>query len=262
MIIKEEVKKILPFKNLENIFVVADFDRTITDGSSKTSWAILASSKLVSPSYEQERNELYKKYQPIEVDNSLPLDYRMKMVEEWFKKHFELIINYKIKEEIFYKAAASPEIMKFRTGAKEFIEYLYQNNIPLVIISAGIGNFIEEFLKLNNCYYDNIYICSNKIIFEDGVATRLSQNIIHSLNKNEVTLPLFVKEKLKNRKNVILLGDQVSDINMVDESKHNLVLKVGFLSCNDDKQLEALESNFDIVCKEDDDYNKLKDLLF
>ena len=32
MIIKNEIRKVLPIKDISNLFVVADFDRTITNG--------------------------------------------------------------------------------------------------------------------------------------------------------------------------------------------------------------------------------------
>lgn len=44
MIINSEIKSLLPIKDLDNVYVVTDFDRTITNGNSKTSWSILASS--------------------------------------------------------------------------------------------------------------------------------------------------------------------------------------------------------------------------
>ena len=112
----------------------------------------------------------------------------------------------------------------------------------------------------NNCYFDNVYISSNKIIFQNGIAVGVEDNIIHSLNKNEVSLPKYILEKLKDKNNVILLGDQLSDLNMVDSSKHNLVINIGFQS--DDYPLETLTSNYDIVCESKDDYIKLKNLLF
>ena len=45
----------------------------------------------------------------------------------------------------------------------------------------GGNNFEKENIN-------NIYISSNKIIFKDGIANGVDKNIIHSLNKNEVSL--------------------------------------------------------------------------
>jgi len=262
MFINENIKDLLPFKDFNNLYIVADFDRTITKGNSKTSWSILANSALVPKAYVEERQALYDYYRPIEIDENMDFVLRSSLVKEWFKKHIELFIKYKTSEKVFETAATDLRVMEFRPGAKEFIEFLHKKEIPLIIISAGIGNFIESFLKHNNCFFDNIYISSNKIIFKDGIATGVDNNIIHSLNKNEVSLPAEISNKLQDRKNVILLGDQVSDLKMVDKKAHDFVLSVGFSTDEQSEHIEILKSNFDIVCELNDDYNSLKKILF
>ena len=260
MIINEKVKFMLPLKDLDNIYVVADFDRTITNGNSKTSWSILANSDLVPKSYIEERQALYDYYRPIEISDTIDINEKIQKMKEWYQKHIALFVKYKIREEIFEKAATDLRIMEFRHGAKEFVEFLHKNKVPLIIISAGVGNFIETFFKYNNCYYDNVYISSNRIIFKNRIAVGVEENIIHSLNKNEISLPESASKKLVDRNGVVLLGDQVSDLNMVHNSKHEFVINVGFQT--NDCPLEIMTSNFDIVCEKDDDYNKVKDILF
>lgn len=262
MFFRENIKDLLPLKDFNNIYVVADFDRTITKGNSKTSWSILANSNLVPKSYIEERQALYNYYRPIEIDENMDFELKSSLVKEWFRKHIELFVKYKTSEKVFETAATDLRVMEFRIGAKDFIKFLNENNIPLIIISAGIGNFIENFLKHNNCYLDNIYISSNKIIFKDGFAIGVDNNIIHSLNKNEVSLPEEILGKIQNRNNVILLGDQISDLKMVDKNAHDNVLSVGFMTDERQEQAEILKSNFDIVCELDDNYNDLKKLLF
>lgn len=262
MILNDKVKNQLPIIDFDNYYVVADFDRTITNGSSKTSWSILAGSDLVPQNYIEERDKLYKKYRPIELDETMDFDERSRLVSEWFFKHIELFIKYRISEEVFETAGRDLRIMEFRNGAKEFLEILYKMKVPVVIISAGIGNFIESFLRANDAYFDNIYISSNRIIFEDGYAVGVGDNIIHSLNKNEVSLPENVKEVIKERKKVILLGDQISDLMMIDEKIHKDVLKVGFYSTRSEVSVSEFEKKFDIVCLDDDNYNNLTDIFF
>lgn len=265
MYIKDFVKELLPIQDFNNLYVVADFDRTITSGSSLTSWSVLADTDLVPEEYSVERHRLYDIYRPIEVDNSLPFDYRMKMMSKWFRAHIELFVKYKMTEEVFEKAATNLRVMEFRTGAQEFLTFLWKNKIPLIIISAGIGNFIEAFLKKYNCYFDNIYVSSNKILFENGIAIGVGKNIIHSFNKNEVSLPPEIANKLKGRNQVLLLGDQTSDLNMVDKNSHDSVITIGFEPddpndpCN---SLEDFQAGFDIVCEPHENYNDLKKILF
>ena len=254
MYIKDSIKKILPIQDLDNLYVVADFDRTITSGSSLTSWSVLADTDLVPKEYSVERHRLYDIYRPIEVDTSLSFDYRMKMMSE-----------YKMTEEVFKKAATDLRVMEFRKGAQEFLTFLWENRIPLIIISAGIGNFIEAFLKKYNYYFDNIYVSSNKILFENGVAVGVGKNIIHSFNKNEVSLPPEITSKLKDRNQVLLLGDQTSDLNMVDKNLHDNVITIGFEPddpndpCNSPEDFQA---SFDLVCEPHENYNDLKKILF
>ena len=73
MIINLKVKDNLPIYNL---YVVVNFDRTITNGSSP----ILANSNLVSKTYV-----LYGFYRSIEV-----IDYscKLRLMKECFQKHF------------------------------------------------------------------------------------------------------------------------------------------------------------------------------
>ena len=260
MIINPKVKENLPIHNLDNLYVVADFDRTITNGSSKTSWSILANSDLVPKSYVSERQTLYDYYRPIEVSDTVDYSYKLRMMKEWFQKHIELFVKYQISKEVFDEAATNLRIMEFRPYAREFIEFLHKNNVPLIIISAGIGNFIESFLEHNNCNFDNIYISSNKIIFKDGIAVGVGDNIIHIFNKNEVSLPNDILEKIKIRDNVLLLGDQVSYLNMVNRNDHNFVISIGFLTPDSSK--DTMASNYDIVCEESDNYDDVKKLVF
>lgn len=242
--------------------MIADFNRTITTGDSQTAWSILATSNLVSQSYIDDRQTLYNKYRPIEIDNTLPLDYRIKMMKEWFQKHLELFVKHQTKEDIFEAAVNTLDVMKFRPGAKEFLEFLHQNNIPLIIISAGISNLINLSLKHNNCDFDNIYICSNELIFENNIASEIGKNIIHPLNKLDYALPSKVMEKLQNRNKLLILGDKPNDLTVVNPNDFDFALSVGFVTNKNKNKPEELQSHFDIICEENDNYFNLKQLLF
>ncbi len=260
MIVNNNIKENLPI-DWNSFYVVADFDGTITTDASMTSWSILSKSPKVPKEYVADRNEYYNHYRPIEIDESLDLEEKKRLMKEWYQKHIELFIKYKIKEDLFIEAAKDIRVMNFRPGAKEFIDFLHEHNIPLIIISAGIGNFIECFLLNNNCYYDNIYISSNKILFDNKIANGVGQNIIHSLNKNEVSLPNEIKATLKNRSNVLLLGNLKGDLLMVDKEKHNKVITVCFQEEETRPFVNEYKKLFDIIVEENEDYYTLKKVL-
>lgn len=244
-----------------SIHILTDFDRTITVGNSDSSWSILSKSNLVPKGYVEERQALFNYYRPYEIDESLDYKIKNKLMTEWWDKDINLLIKYKFSETIINEAAKNSRVMKFRNGAKEFLENMRDRNIPIIIISAGIGNFIEQFLNNNGCNFDNIYIVSNFIKFENGIAVGVSDNIIHSLNKNEVSLPKKIMQLVLDRPNIILLGDSISDIKMAQEEKRNNALKIGFLEEKIEENRKYFEEQFDVVCTDDTDYNDLSKKL-
>jgi len=239
------------------IRVLTDFDRTITVGNSDSSWSVLSKSDLVPREYVSERQALYNYYRPFEIDEKLDYETKNKLMIEWWNKHISLFIKYRLQESVINDAARNLRVMSFRDGAKEFLESMKNRNIPVIIISAGIGNFIEQFLIKNDCNYDNIYIISNFIKFENGIAVGVCENVIHSLNKNEVSLPQNIKDLIKNRKNIILLGDSISDVRMANEKDRESALKIGFLDENIDENKPYFENSFDVVCTNNTTYTEL-----
>lgn len=244
----------------ESIHILTDFDRTITVGNSDSSWSILSKSNLVPKEYVKERQKLFEYYRPFEIDATLDYETKNKLMSEWWNKHISLFIKYKLSEKVINDAAKNLRIMAFRKGAKQLLKSLNDRKIPVIIISAGIGNFIKQFLIQNGCDFDNIFIISNFIKFENGIAIGVSENIIHSLNKNEVSLPDDVKKLLSTRPNIILLGDSISDLRMAKEESRKNALKIGFLEENIEQNRSFFENKFDIVC-ENSSYEELKKQL-
>ncbi len=247
--------------NKDNIHILADFDRTLTVGESVSSWGILSSGGFLSPKYCEERQKLYEKYRPIEIDENLPFEEKNRLMIEWWTQHINLLVKYKLTEETIVEATKDIKVMKFRDGAVDFLGYLYENNIPVIIMSAGVGNFIEQFLHNNNCYFSNIYIISNFIKFENGVAVGIESDIIHSLNKREDLLPEDIKERIKDRPNVILLGDQIGDTTMIAENKKENTLKIGFCEEKVEENIKYFNEVYDVVCTDKVNFNQLRDEL-
>jgi cytosolic 5'-nucleotidase 3 len=119
-------------------------------------------------------------------------------------------------------------------------------------------------LKKEELFYPNIHIITNIFEFDaNGNAIKISTPHIHSLNKDEAAVrnyPFY--EKLKNRKNVILLGDSIGDIEMTNGIMPSNVLKIGFLNEKvDDKTKLAYENSYDVLITEDKDMNFINEFL-
>lgn len=246
--------------NKENVFIVLDFDKTITSFESKDSWDVCG--RLLGTEFTDKLNEYYQYYSPIEIDYNMDNLEKQKYMLEWYYKSINLYYEYKLTQDKL-KSSIKQSKIDFRQGAKEFLEEANKSNIPLVILSAGIGNIIEEFLKINGCYFDNMYIISNFIEFdENGNMKQFEDEMIHSLNKTiEGHLSNEMKEKIDQKQYGLLVGDLIDDKKMIPNNKKRDVITIGLLM--DDYNLKIYNENFDIVLdKEDATFENVEKLVF
>lgn len=238
--------------NEKNSYIITDFDRTLTSDESVDSWD--ASACKLGNKIKKEMSELYNIYRPIELDYKIPKEEKEIEMKKWYSECMKLYYRYGLSKEKLELSIKESKLI-FRKGAKEFLQMCISKGIPIIILSAGIGNVIEQFLKQNNCYSSNIYIISNFIEFDDmGKMKRFEDSkIIHTLNKNiNNQIPENFKCKLKNRKYKILFGDLVEDENMIRSKEWNRTLKIAFITENIKQNEKIYKDHFDILLTEKD----------
>lgn len=57
-----------------------------------------------------------------------------------------------------------------RDGYKVFFDHLEEQQVPLLIFSAGIGDVLEEVIQQNHVFHPNIHIISNYMDFDQAVS--------------------------------------------------------------------------------------------
>lgn len=249
-----------------NFYVVLDFDKTITLGNSSDSWAASANPQVVGEQMCKEMDELYNKYRPIEMDYNISKEEKEKQMKIWYSDCMDLYYKYNVTKEKMKKSIKISG-MKFRKGAKQFLVFMKENNIPVIILSAGIGNSIKQFLEENDCMLDNMYIISNFIEFDEKGNVKKFDNskIIHTMNKNlKRHLPKSFQEKIKDKEKIVLVGDLIEDINMVSKEDKDKTLKIGILNENMDKDLLLYKKNFDVVLRDskgEGNFDRITDLV-
>lgn len=239
----------------KSFYVITDFDRTLTTSTSFSSWNILSAIDTLPSTYDSEVKELYEIYRPYEIDEAIPFNKRNQFMIEWWMKHINLFIKYRLKEKDIIRLFKDGNLLNFRNGALEMLKSFDERNIPVIIMSAGLGNIIKLALKRYDSLFNNIFIISNFIKFDNGIAVGMEDEIIHSLNKNENFIPRNVLEVLKNRSNAILIGDQINDINMINDKDR--ALKIGFCEDKVEENKQYFDSLFDVVCTDNTTYNDL-----
>ena len=66
-----------------------------------------------------------------------------------------------------------------------------------------------------------------------------------------------IKEKLGDRKNIILMGDCLGDVKMAREEVRTEALKIGFLEENIEESKPYFEAEFDVVCTNNTGFDEL-----
>jgi len=265
----EDLKKSISEDGVEELHVLTDFDRTLTssfvDGEKVPSLiSILRNGDYLTADYAEKANQLYDKYYPIEVNPNIPIEERKKAMNEWWITHFDLLIKSGLDKNDIKDIVKSKKI-KFRNGFSDFVDILKKHNIPLVIMSScGLGNnAISMCLEREEKLYDNIHIISNLCKWDEkGNAVEFKKPIIHVMNKDETVIQDFpVFEKIKNRKNVLLLGDSIGDIGMVEGFDYNNLIKIGFLDENVRENLKSFKANYDILLLNNSSMDYINKLL-
>lgn len=196
----------------DNYYILLDFDKTITSKQSLDSWMAVLDFELYEKNCKKDMEKLNAKYSPIELDYSLDNETKKQYMVEWYQKSMDLLYKYQLSHSKLQKAL-NKKLLEFRKGAKEFLQKTAFENIPVIILSAGIGNVIEEFLKQEKVDASNIYIISNFITFKEDIMQKFDKTIIHSMNKTvKGNLPMDVQDKIKQKKYTLLCGDMVEDI--------------------------------------------------
>lgn len=129
--------------NSDNFYVLADFDNTITAKECNSSMGIITKSKMFEDGFEEEHSQICNKYKTKALEST---DYNIKN-EIWIKTltgYFELLRKYELTQELLKKMVRKSNI-RFRDGMLNFLGFLYKEQIPVVIISAGVTNSIEIF---------------------------------------------------------------------------------------------------------------------
>jgi len=252
------------------IHVLADFDRTLTKcfvGDEKiiSLISILRQENLLNDDYSKAVQVLFDQYHPIEINPNIPLNEKKAQMAKWWRLHNNELIKHKLNRKNIEQVINSGKV-QFRAGTLEFLDLLKQQNIPLIIMSSsGLGTYtISRFLEKKGKLYDNIHIISNTFEFDPaGNVIKFNEPVIHSLNKDETVVKDFpeIFEQIKNKKNVVLLGDNLEDIGMIEGFDYDNLIKIGFLNENVKENLPEFKKNFEVIILNDGDMDFVNGLM-
>lgn len=153
--------------------------------------------------------------------------------------------------------------VEMRPNTDIFLKKCADMDIPLLVFSAGVVDVIQEALNQHNMFHDNMHIVSNKMGWNaDGICDHFEDPLIHVFNKSEFSLEKTDYYKtIKERKNVILLGDSVGDVLMSQGVQHDTCLNIGFLNHDVETLYPKYSQLYDIVIVDDSSIDPVVSIL-
>ncbi|KAK4320563.1 hypothetical protein Pmani_008567 [Petrolisthes manimaculis] len=248
--------------------VIADFDRTLTrvwyNGKKcETCYGIMDNSPMMPDFYREEANQLLARYYPIELDPHMTEAEKIPHMMEWYRNIHALILKCHVNKSSF-KGMVSDSNIRLRDGTEELFGSLHRAGVPVLVLSAGIGDVLVEVLQHFNVYTDNVKVVANFFKYnKEGVIEGFQGDAIHMFNKNENAIHSSdYFQRLEGRANVILMGDSLGDVKMAVGVPNPVnVLKIGFLNDKIEERLESFMNNFDLVLIDDQTMDVAKTVL-
>lgn len=250
--------------------ILADFDQTLTlakvNGQSvRSTIAILRDNdKFLGAGYAQAAHALADHYIPLEQSPDLDPAAKSAAMLEWWEKHYELLQKSGLQRQ-HLTAVLESGWLKLRPLVPETMQLLAKHNIPLVILSAnGLGqNIITLLLEKHGLLTPNVIIISNQLSFDQaGNFVGVVQPIIHSGNKAEISLgnPELLAS-LKQRRNILLLGDGLHDLDMAQGLPCQNLLSLGFYNQDDLSRLPEYQQAYDALITDDGDFGPVQQII-
>jgi len=214
-----------------DLIVIADFDATITSGDSEQCHDLLGASKLMSKAFRDDFAPLLDWTTNVAIDG----------VEWWDTAHGFMVKHGMPPRQLIPRLVREAH-MEPRPGALELLKKLEVMDVPVLIVSAGVTDVIEEFLRQHGALSENVTICSNRLNYEADSAPK---SVSPSPPITSFTKPLAYKSassffaQHSSRRALIVLGDSVTDVDACENVPHDRVLSVGFVNSRPDAAAHA-----------------------
>lgn len=262
----EQKKTKISLDGISNFHVVSDFDRTLTKAFVKgqkqaTAIAQLREGGYLTPDYPRQAYALHDKYYPIEINPNIPKQEKNEKMVEWWSSHLTLMIESGLSKNVIEDVVKKNKLTP-REGMDSFFKFINSKKIPCLILSAGIGDIIESFLREKKVLEKNIHIISNFFSYDSsGKVIGYKSKIIHTFNKNEAQIngTKFAKE-VENKTNLLLLGDGLGDLDMAKGLSHETIIKICFFNENTEN-INSFKKEYDVLILGDGSMDFVNSLL-
>ena len=134
------------------LLVITDFDATITAGDADQCHDLMGVSPLLSKAFRDEFAPLLDWTSNAAIDGV-----------EWWDKAHDIMLKHGMPPRPLLQRLVRTARMPPRPGALAMLEKLAAMHVPVLIVSAGLSDVIEEWLRLHDALTENVTVCSNRL---------------------------------------------------------------------------------------------------
>lgn len=91
---------------------------------------------------------------------------------EWWDKAHEIMIKHGTPPRALIPRLVREAKMIPRPGSLELLKRLEDLHVPVLIVSAGLSDVIEEFLRQHGALSENVTVCSNRLNYSADSAPK------------------------------------------------------------------------------------------
>ena len=194
----------------KEVIVVCDFDGTITSADSDVTMNAMAKYLGYDSEFAKERTALYNEYGKYLTDGDE--NERYKKLNKWWTSQMQLFKKYNVSPDAFMDAVSKLNFT-LHDGAYDLLAYCEKQDIPVFIISSGLGNLIIPILAMSGCLSMNMRVIANFVRY-DGDTPVSYTPVVTPMNKGaHLTLEL---EEFENYY-ALVIGNKEEDITLLPE---------------------------------------------
>lgn len=254
--LKQKLQKMVK-DGLGSFKIIADFDQTLSkkyvdSKKAHDTFDVFTSSEKVSEDAKDQIKESAENYEK-EVPN-MSEDEKIKALERNIGGNWEEIAKQNLDKDQINQITKDSR-MEFREGIGELIDVTRSNNFSFIVASAGVGDVIREAfetsLKERGYTKEDIEpfkIISNMGEYKNDKLKSFKGETIHPANKEDhiTTSESMICKQSQNqetppRKNILLMGDVIDDLRMVENIENDTCIKLGYFNDSPDDNEEKLE---------------------
>lgn len=229
----------------DNLQVISDFDHTLTRNSVHServpvSYELLMNG-LLNDEGRQKAFAFENKYTPVEADPSVPLAEKRRLMEEWVRSGNELLVNSGISEgNIINLLTERP--LYLRARVEKMFSLCELHNIPVSVVSKGVGNLIEAILPVS----ENVKVYSNFMEWDEtGKIIGFSDPVVDCKRKAGA----IINQPM--RMNLLVIGDTLEDAAVTEALEYSSCLKVCYFAGKNHENLEDFKGVYDLLVLND-----------